>query len=185
LKRTIHRELTQPLATMVARGQIEPGAQVTVSLNDDQQHLVIRAGEIKPVAPAPQPKILIVDDNRDLLLFLASQLTEEGWLVLAAETAQQARQLFLDRNPGTVLVDCMLGEDDGFRLGLGFRTEQPGAQIIIMTGGGLTHDELMICAERSVPVLYKPFLADEVLNLIKGRYRRASSAAAGSSQQSG
>ena len=185
LKRTIHRELTQPLATMVARGQIEPGAQVTVSLNDDQQHLVIRAGEIKPVAPAPQPKILIVDDNRDLLLFLASQLTEEGWEVLAAETAQHARQLFLDRNPGTVLVDCMLGEDDGFRLGLGFRTEQPGAQIIIMTGGGLTHDELMICAERSVPVLHKPFLADEVLNLIKGRYRRASSATAGSSQQSG
>src|SRR6185295_17371578 len=34
LKRTIHRQLTQPLATMVARGEVRPGAQVTVSVND-------------------------------------------------------------------------------------------------------------------------------------------------------
>src|SRR5260370_1279539 len=79
LKRTIHRELTQPLATMVARGEIQPGAQVSVALNDDGQHLVIRAGEIRPAVAAPQPRILIVDDNRDLLSFLASQLAEEGW----------------------------------------------------------------------------------------------------------
>jgi CheY-like chemotaxis protein len=184
LKRTIHRELTQPLATMVARGEIQPGAQVSVSLNDDGQHLVIRTGEVAVAVSAPQPKILIVDDNRDLLLFLASQLAEEGWDLLAAETAEQARHLFFERNPDTVLLDCMLGDDDGFRLGLEFQTEKPSTQIIIMTGGGLTHDELMLCAERSLPVLYKPFLTDEVLNLIKGRYRRASAAATVSRVQS-
>jgi CheY-like chemotaxis protein len=185
LKRTIHRELTQPLATMVARGEIQPGAQVSVSLNDDRQHLVIRAGELKPAVAAPQPKILIVDDNRDLLLFLASQLSLEGWAMLTAETAQEARALFLEQRPSTVLLDYMLGEDDGFKLGLEFQAKNPETQLILMTGGGLTHDELMLCAERNLPVLYKPFLTDEVLNLIKGRYRRASAAATVARQQSG
>ena len=50
LKRTIHRELTQPLATMVARGQIGSGARVNVSLSADGNHLVIEASDAK--APA-------------------------------------------------------------------------------------------------------------------------------------
>ena len=177
LKRTIHRELTQPLATMVARGEIQPGVQVSVSLDGEGQHLVIHAGEIKAAVAASQPTILIVDDNRDLLLFLASQLALEGWEMLTAETAQQARDLFLERNPSTVLLDYMLGEDDGFRLGLEFQAQNSETQIIIMTGGGLTHDELMLCVERHLPVLHKPFLTDEVLNLIRGQYCRAASAA--------
>jgi CheY-like chemotaxis protein len=182
LKRTIHRELTQPLATMVARGEIQPGAHVSVSLSDDGQSLIIHAGlgtiDIATPIAVVKPTILIVDDNRDLLLFLASQLALEGWNLLTAETVQQAEDIFTARHPGTVLLDYMLGEDDGFRLGLHFQDENPETQIIIMTGGGLTHDELMLCAERDLPVLYKPFLIDEVLNLIKGQYRRATSAAA-------
>src|SRR6266540_5358324 len=39
LKRTLHRQLTQPLATLVARGQVEPGAHVHVDLRDDQESL--------------------------------------------------------------------------------------------------------------------------------------------------
>jgi len=39
----------------------------------------------------------------------------------------------------------------------------------MMTGGGLTEEGLMICEAADVPVLYKPFLANEVLNLIRGR----------------
>ena len=182
LKRTIHRELTQPLATMVARGEIHPGAQVSVALSDDGQSLVILPGvgtrEMSMPASARKPKILIVDDNRDLLLFLAGQLELEGWELLRAETAQQARDLFFACRPDTVLLDYILGEDDGFKLGLELQNENPETQIIIMTGGGLTHDELMLCAERDLPVLYKPFLIDDVLKLIRGQCRRASAASA-------
>src|SRR6266498_689119 len=74
LKRTIHRQLTQPLATMVARGEILPGAQVTVSLKEAGETLsIVCSGGALP-AVRQTPTILIVDDNHDLLLFLAGQL---------------------------------------------------------------------------------------------------------------
>jgi hypothetical protein len=51
---------------------------------------------------------------------------------------------------------------------------------IIMTGGGLSDSELMLCAERKFPILFKPFLAQDILNFIRGAYRRTFAAGAGS-----
>src|SRR5207244_3937275 len=87
LKRTIHRQLTQPLATMVAREEIPSGAQVRVSLSDDGASLVIHSLLVQTAAAAQQSTILIVDDNRDLLRFLAAELEDEGWKMLTAESA--------------------------------------------------------------------------------------------------
>jgi len=180
LKRAIHRELTQPLATMVARGEISPGAQAQVVLGDDGHSLVISSEPRSILVPA-QPTILIVDDNHDLLMFLAAELSDEGWEMLTAETAQEARQFFHAAKPNAVLIDCMLGEDDGLKLGLEFQIEGPATQIIIMTGGGLSDEELALCQKRDFATLFKPFLADEVLNLIRNRYRRSRAVGAGSS----
>src|SRR5215472_9992456 len=63
LNRTIHRYLTQPLATMVATNQINPGAQVRVEVNEPDDKLTMRA-QSTPSAPAPaHPTVLLVDDN--------------------------------------------------------------------------------------------------------------------------
>lgn len=179
LKRTIHRQLTQPLATMVTRGEISPGAIVQVAVSTDGEKLTIR--EIgKAVPAAPRPAILIVDDNHDLLLFLATELKSAGWQMLIAENAVQARRLFRQLRPGAVLLDYMLGDDDGLKLGLEFQAQAPETSIMIMTGGGLSDEELTVCAERNFPILFKPFLAHDVLNLIGGPYHRTFAARAGS-----
>ncbi len=179
LKRTIHRQLTQPLATMVTRGEINPSAIVQVGLSDDGENLTIR--EIGKTAPAPpRPAILIADDNHDLLLFLATELKDAGWQMLIAEDARQARRIFKGLRPGAVLLDYMLGDDDGLKLGLEFQLQAPETGIVIMTGGGLSDDELRVCAQRNFPILFKPFLAQDVLKLIGGPYRRTLAARAGS-----
>jgi hypothetical protein len=46
----------------------------------------------------------------------------------------------------------------------------------MMTGGGLTEEGLTICDAADVPILYKPFLAREVLSLIRGRFYRVRAA---------
>ncbi len=178
LKRTIHRELTQPLATMVTRGEILPGAQVSISVNETLEHLSIVCSGGSAPAKRQTPTILIVDDNHDLLFFLAGELKEQGWEIVIAENTGQARLAFGQRRPDVVLLDYLLGEDDGFKLGLEFQTQAPNTHIILMTGGGLSDELQSIWEGRGLTLLYKPFLAQDVINLVRGRTSRVSAAAA-------
>jgi len=177
LKRTIHRQLTQPLATMVARGEILPGARVSVLTDDTNESLSIVCTGGGALAPRQTPTILIVDDNHDLLCFLSGALRDEGWEILTAENGLEARLAFDQGRPAVVLIDLMLGEDNGLKLGLEFQTYAPQTHIILMTGGGFS-DELLAWEERDLPVLYKPFLAQDVINLVRGRIIKSIAAGA-------
>ncbi|HEU4388516.1 MAG TPA: AAA family ATPase [Blastocatellia bacterium] len=167
LKRTLHRQVTQPLAALVATGKIEPGARVKVDLSDDGESLIIRASETHTPEPAVPQTILIVDDNRDLLRFLERLMGSEGWNVLTAASARQARDVFAKQRPGTVLLDFMLGDDDGVRVGLDIQRLAPRTQVILMTGGEMSTEEQTICWERKIPILRKPFLGNDVLELVR------------------
>lgn len=169
LKRTVHRELTQPLATMVARSEIVPGSMVRVGLNADSQTLAITADSSAVKVAPPRPSILIADDNRDLLLFMASEMRDEGWEMLTAESAVTARELFRRCKPDSVLLDYLLGEDDGLKLAIEFHVQSPSTQIIMMTGGGLSQEERALCEKHEFPILYKPFLTEDVLRFLRGR----------------
>ncbi len=52
LKRTVHRHLTQPLATMVTQGRIGPGNNVRVGVRADRQSLTLRVGKESDVRGA-------------------------------------------------------------------------------------------------------------------------------------
>jgi DNA-binding response OmpR family regulator len=104
-----------------------------------------------------------------LLLFLERLLASEGWNILTAASARQARDVFAKQRPGTVLLDFMLGDDDGVRVGLEIQQLAPVTQVILMTGGEMSTEEQTICWERRIPILRKPFLGNDVLNLVRGR----------------
>jgi ATP-dependent Clp protease ATP-binding subunit ClpA/ActR/RegA family two-component response regulator len=179
LKRTLHRHLTQPLATMVASGQLERGARVRFDLSDDAESLSLSSEKAETIV-APRylnPTVLIVDDNHQLLQFLKTEFEEAGWELMTAETAREAHEVFGERRPNTVLLDYMLGADDGLQLGLQIHAKAPETQIIIMTGGGLSPDEEAVCKEHDFPILHKPFLVNNILHLIGYRFQRATTAA--------
>ena len=174
LKRTLHRQITQPLATMVAEGQIEPGGIVNVEINQENDGLVLNATKpAEPIRPR-KLKVMLVDDNIQLLVFLEHLLTEAGWHLLKAESAAEAREVFAREQPDTVVLDYMLGDDDGVALGLQLQMQAPRTQVIIMTGGELSVEEESICAELNIPILRKPFLGNDVLNLVRSHRGRAS-----------
>jgi ATP-dependent Clp protease ATP-binding subunit ClpA len=175
LKRTIHRHLTQPLATLVAAGKIEPGSRVLIELSQDQQKLLMRTAESGAPRAPQHPTVLIVDDNPDLLHFLERLMEQAGWRLLTAESAQQARQAAAV-TPNAALLDYLLPDGSGVELGLELRRKAADLQVIIMTGAQLPPEEEAICQQCEFPVLRKPFLANDVLNLIRARLFRSSAA---------
>src|SRR5215472_9093459 len=125
LNRTIHRNLTQPLATMVATNQIPPGSRVRVEFDAANEKLQLKTSQPQSM-PAPQhPTVLLVDDNRDLLHFLERLMASDGWTLLTAESATEAKRLVKEHKPNAALLDYMLPDGNGVELGAEFLLTVP------------------------------------------------------------
>jgi DNA-binding NtrC family response regulator len=107
---------------------------------------------------------------------LAAELKQDQSEILMAENAGQARLAFYQHRPDLVLLDYMLGEDDGLQLALEFQQQSPTTHVVLMTGGRLSDELQAMCQERDLLVLYKPFLAQDVLNLVRHRLLKANTA---------
>jgi ATP-dependent Clp protease ATP-binding subunit ClpA/CheY-like chemotaxis protein len=169
LNRTIHRMLTQPLATLVATNQVAAGARVLVEVAEGGEALSIRSQGTAAVPAPANPTVLLVDDNRDLLRFLERLMADAGWTLLTAETAADARRLAIENKPNAALLDYMLPDGNGVELGVELLQAVPNLLIIMMTGTILPPEEEGLCEEHNFPVLRKPFLASDVMNQIRGR----------------
>ena len=169
LNRTIHRHLTQPLATMVATGGVDAGDRVRVEIAPDRGALVLRSTSQGEAEMPSHPTVLLVDDNRDLLHFLERLMAEAGWKLVTAESAAEARTLLQSVTPNAALLDYMLPDGNGAELGVLLRQSAPKMQIIIMTGSVLPPEDEAVCEEHNFPVLRKPFLATEVMGQIRSR----------------
>jgi ATP-dependent Clp protease ATP-binding subunit ClpA len=176
LNRTIHRFLTQPLATLVATNQVSPGATVYVELAEDAEKLNLRAQDSTPTAAPIHPTVLLVDDNRDLLHFLERLMADAGWRLLTAESASAAKRLMAEHKADAALLDYMLPDGNGVELGVDFAQIRPNMLVIVMTGTILPPEEETLCEENSFPVLRKPFLASDVMAQIRTRLATAAQA---------
>jgi ATP-dependent Clp protease ATP-binding subunit ClpA/CheY-like chemotaxis protein len=177
LNRTIHRHLTQPLATLVATNQVNPASTVRVEVAEGGEKLNIRSVQPDAAVAPVNPTVLLVDDNRDLLHFLERLMADAGWTLLTAESATEARRLMAENQPNAALLDYMLPDGNGVELGVEILQSVPNALVIVMTGTILPPEEEALCEEHNFPVLRKPFLASEVMNQIRGRLMPVSGAA--------
>jgi two-component system alkaline phosphatase synthesis response regulator PhoP len=58
-------------------------------------------------------KILLVDDEQDILEFLGYALRKEGYCILTAKTGQEAMDTCRRENPHLIILDIMMPEMDG------------------------------------------------------------------------
>jgi CheY-like chemotaxis protein len=176
LKRTVHRHLTQPLATLVASGQIDPGARVRVEVAPEQDRLVIRTVEAGP-APGPKhPTILIVDDNASLLDFLQDVMSKAQWQIVTAGSAEQALAAIKGLSVDAALLDFLLPGVNGVGLGVQLKQRNPRTQVVIMSGEALPPEAESISDELGFPIIRKPFVTNDVIALIRARLGAANAA---------
>ncbi len=176
LKRTVYRYLTQPLATMVAENRVPAGSLVMVDRSaGDALHFEVQTRDSEP----QRRTLLIVDDNRPLLKFLRTVISNEGWEIVTATSAEKALKEVETRTVDVALIDYMLPDLDGVTLSNKLRAMMPSVRLVLMTGGGE-----MIFSRQSglahVPVIQKPFAKDDLLKLLRSQFQaqRASSASA-------
>lgn len=62
------------------------------------------------------PKILVVEDDKDLLSLINKKLTDEGFTVAAVETGRQALDFLEKGRPDLVLLDILLPDIDGLTI---------------------------------------------------------------------
>jgi CheY-like chemotaxis protein len=171
LKRTIHRMLTQPLAALVADRTITPGSRVVVDCVPGAETLTLtpepRAESDRP--PLARPLVLVLDDNRHLLEWLQETLVGANMAPVIAESALEAHRA-ADRQPfDAALIDVMLPDDDGITVAMQLVRQFPRLQVIVMTGMNLNSDEVLLTTRYDFPVLRKPFLAADVVALLRAR----------------
>ena len=63
------------------------------------------------------PKILIVDDNAELVGLLSGVFEEAGYAVVSAQRAKAAAELAFKERPAFALVDILLPDTMGYEVG--------------------------------------------------------------------
>jgi DNA-binding response OmpR family regulator len=86
------------------------------------------------MALTPAGRILVIDDNPNVVDILGRCLREEGYGVLGALTSDEGLKLAILSRPELVLLDLALPGTNGIELLKQIRSTNPTTRVIIVTG---------------------------------------------------
>jgi two-component system nitrogen regulation response regulator GlnG len=78
--------------------------------------------------------VLVVDDDRQVLKYLAELLREAGYDTVTCERFSDAKALLSTTTPDLLLTDIRLGAYNGLQLAIFAQTRHPGIPIVVLTG---------------------------------------------------
>ena len=104
-------------------------------------------------------KILIVDDDINLLKLLAMRLDKEGYAVVEANSAEQALPLVEAAFPALVITDMRMAGMDGLSLFEAIHKKYPALPVILLTAHGTIPDAVAATRRGVFSYLTKPFEA--------------------------
>lgn len=125
-------------------------------------------------------KILVVDDEPDILKVIDHRLAREGYDIVTAQDGEEALTMFRQTKPDLVVLDLMLPKIDGFEVCRLIRKESD-VPIIILSARGDELDRLLGFRMGGDDYLTKPFSPSELALRVQAVLRRA----AGYGQQMG
>jgi len=115
-------------------------------------------------------RILIVEDEHDLVGAIANRLEYEGFDVVCAGDGSEGLDLFSNSGADLIILDMMMPVMDGFefiRRLKGGRTGEDVPPIIVMTAYGTKFSPAEFGVLEGCEMLDKPFEANQLLDLIK------------------
>jgi PAS domain S-box-containing protein len=108
------------------------------------------------IAPAESARVLLVDDDPDLLNSLSDLLQPEGYAVAVANSVETARRTAAAFDPDVALLDIKLGPANGIELMASLKQQRPDLACVIMTGYADTESAVRALREGAYDFLSKP-----------------------------
>jgi two-component system, OmpR family, KDP operon response regulator KdpE len=121
------------------------------------------------------PKLLVVEDDKNVRQFLRVPLTREGYRVIESRTGREALQQVLDQKPNLLLLDLGLPDIDGLDV---IRLVRSGSNlpIIVLSARARESDKVKALDLGADDYLTKPFTVGELLARLRVAARHAAEA---------
>jgi two-component system, OmpR family, KDP operon response regulator KdpE len=128
--------------------------------------------------PTDPPRILVVDDELQILRALRVVLRDAGFEVVAAQSAAEALDRAAVRPPQAAIVDLVLPDGDGIELTRRLR-EWSDMPILVLSAVGEEEPKVQALEAGADDYVTKPFGARELVARLQAALRRAGRADAG------
>src|ERR1700745_2655168 len=112
-------------------------------------------------------RVLIIDDERPVVLTVEALLKRHGYHVDTAPTASQGLKLLRSKPSTLVLLDLQLPDADGLEPLDQIKTEAPQKQAIYLTGHDSLHNAIESIKRGAYHFISKPYAAEELLSLVE------------------
>src|SRR4029450_13852406 len=112
-------------------------------------------------------RILIIDDERPILVTLEALLQRHGYQVDIAPTASQGFKLMKAKSPALVLLDLQLPDAEGLEMLDRIKTELPDMHVIILTAHDSLHNAIESIKRGAYHFISKPYAPEELLSLVE------------------
>ena len=116
-------------------------------------------------------KILLVDDEPNILQFLELGLLSEGFIVNCASDGTSAVQMAARFNPHVIILDVMMPGLDGIEVCRQLKQNGNDAAIIMLTAKDEVSDRIRGLTTGADDYMIKPFSFEELLARIQARLR--------------
>jgi DNA-binding NtrC family response regulator len=125
-----------------------------------------RPNQAKRSAPkSMRHRVLVVEDELIIGEIAAEALTDAGYEVFTAASAEEAEIILRDMSVDVLFTDINLGGQDGFELAQAALSCQPLLSIVFTSGRSrICHG---ICASVGVPFLAKPYRLTDLVEMVK------------------
>ena len=114
----------------------------------------------------PLPPLLVVDDEKNMRLSLQTMLGDEGYGVLAVESAEAGLELLAKESVFMVITDARLGGMSGYDFLQKVRNRWPDLPILMITAYATPKLAVEVIKAGAMDYLAKPFAPEELLHAV-------------------
>jgi CheY-like chemotaxis protein len=113
-------------------------------------------------------RVLVVDDEPDVLLLCRLNLEQHGHQVFEAGNGEEALRVVRERRPDLIVLDLMLPGVDGYGVLEALRSEgsTPGVKVLVLSAKSLQADRDRSRQLGAEAFLTKPFLPDDLCRTV-------------------